>query len=71
MKVLLAEAPYSYGVNDIAIPKYFPLGLGYIASTLQDKGFEVELLAGLGTVDFYILAKWYFFKINKKNSVKN
>ncbi|MCK5603739.1 cobalamin-dependent protein, partial [Candidatus Pacearchaeota archaeon] len=52
VKVLLAEAPYSYGVANIAIPKYFPLGLGYIASTLQGKGFEVEFLAGLDIEDF-------------------
>jgi len=52
MKVLLAEAPYSYGINNIIIPKYFPLGLGYIASVLKSKGFEVELLAGLSLWDF-------------------
>jgi len=52
MRVLLAEAPYSYGINNIVIPKYFPLGLGYIASVLKYKGFEIRLLAGLSAKDF-------------------
>ncbi|MBL7197036.1 MAG: radical SAM protein [Candidatus Omnitrophica bacterium] len=49
MKILLCEAPYNYGSVNIATGRYFPLGIGYISSYLNSKGFKTELF--LGKVD--------------------
>lgn len=45
MKVLLINAPYIdfYGPIKLAAGRYFSLGLGYIASSLRQNGFEVLL----------------------------
>jgi len=45
-KVLLVNAPYInvYGPVKLAAGRYFPLGLGYIASVLLQSGFNVKLL---------------------------
>jgi len=45
MKVLLINAPYVdlYGPIKFAAGRFFPLGLGYIASFLKQKGFDVSL----------------------------
>ncbi len=40
MKVLLVNPP----IREWAKPNVFPLGLGYLASALKEKGFEVEVL---------------------------
>ncbi|MBN1384719.1 MAG: cobalamin-dependent protein [Elusimicrobia bacterium] len=45
LKVLLISAPYIdfYGPIKFAAGRYFPLGLGYIASFLRQKGFQILL----------------------------
>ncbi len=45
LKVLLINAPYIdfYGPIKFAAGRYFPLGLGYIASFLVQRGFRVSL----------------------------
>ena len=45
IKVLLISAPYIdlYGPIKIAAGRYFPLGIGYIASFLKQRGFQVIL----------------------------
>lgn len=44
MKILLLEAPYSYGNASGIVGRYFPLGIGYIASFLDSLGHEVRVL---------------------------
>ena len=48
MKILLIEPPCSYGFDDFMIRKYFPLGLGYIASALREAGHKVSLFLEKG-----------------------
>lgn len=43
-KVLLLEAPYSYGSGEKLVNKYFPLGIGYLASYLLKAGYSVKIL---------------------------
>lgn len=42
MKLFFIEAPYSYGSGKIVVGKYFPLGLGYLASYMQQHGSSVH-----------------------------
>lgn len=53
--ILLVEAPYraAYGGGGIAVAHYFPLGLGYLASYLEQQGRRVELLVESPRVDFW------------------
>ncbi len=53
--VLLVEAPYraAYGGGGIAVSHYFPLGLGYLASYLEQQGRRVELLVESPRIDFW------------------
>lgn len=44
IKVLLLEAPYSYsGGGSKLVKKYFPLGIGYLASYLRQSGHQVKI----------------------------
>ena len=43
MKVLLINPPHEYG-GSMRAPEVFPLGLGYIATTLLKSGHKVEAL---------------------------
>lgn len=44
MKILLAEAPFSYDEAVVKGSRYYPLGLGYIAAVIRQKpGRDVEL----------------------------
>ena len=53
-KVLLIEPPYLdlYGKTQAMTKPYFPLGLGYVASSLQKAGHEVKLLIPSGEHSF-------------------
>ena len=42
-RILLLEAPYSYGHAQSVVGSYFPLGIGYIAAYLIQNGYEVEI----------------------------
>jgi len=42
MKIALIQLPHFYGEGLSRPPDCYPLGLGYIASTLKQKGFEYE-----------------------------
>ena len=46
MKILLINPPYLsiYGPDKVAVNSHFPLGLGYLAASLLENGFEVKLL---------------------------
>ncbi|MDD5065516.1 MAG: radical SAM protein [bacterium] len=47
MKILLAEAPFSYTDSIIKGERYFPLGIGYIASYIrQSPGRDVKIFIG-------------------------
>lgn len=55
MKVLLAEAPYHelYGSQSmLSVRRYFPLGIGYIASFLRKEGLDVDLFIQSPERDF-------------------
>lgn len=43
-KILFIEAPYSYGAGKIVVGKYFPLGIGYLASYMRQNGYEARIL---------------------------
>src|SRR5688572_24174093 len=46
MKIVLIKAPYLqiFGTMRKSAPRYFPLGLGYIAAALQQAGHDVVFL---------------------------
>lgn len=46
MKIVLIKAPYLqiFGPMQKSAPRYFPLGLGYIAAALQQAGHDVVFL---------------------------
>jgi len=52
--VLLIEPPYLdlYGKSKIGTKPYFPLGLGYIASSLKAAGHNVKILLHTGEPDY-------------------
>lgn len=54
-KVLLIEPPYLdlYGKTELMTKPYFPLGLGYVAASLQKAGHEVRLLLSSAGRSFY------------------
>jgi radical SAM superfamily enzyme YgiQ (UPF0313 family) len=54
-KVLLIEPPYLdlYGKTEAMTKPYFPLGLGYVAASLQKAGHEVRLLLSSAGRSFY------------------
>jgi radical SAM superfamily enzyme YgiQ (UPF0313 family) len=51
MRVLLIEAPYSYGTARVIVGRYFPLGVGYLAAYLQRFGHRVRIFQPEGDRD--------------------
>ena len=52
-RILLLEAPYSYGIDRMVVKSYFPLGLGYLASYLRENGFEIKIFQAQKDKSFY------------------
>ncbi|MDD5773384.1 MAG: radical SAM protein [bacterium] len=42
-RILLIEAPYAYKKGSIVVGNYFPLGIGYLAAFLRQKGYPVKI----------------------------
>ena len=56
-RILFVEAPYSYGGGDLVVGKYFPLGIGYLASYLRSHGAQARIFqAGPGDHDAQLLS---------------
>lgn len=52
-RILLVEAPYSYGSDKIAVEPYFPLGIGYLASYVRQKEYDVRIFQAKRSKAFY------------------
>ena len=54
MRILLIDAPYInlYGVHRIAVGRYFPLSLGYLAAVLEKGGHTVKIATLNGVKDY-------------------